>query len=114
MEIERFTYDKRPYVVSLQNSTSFVVWTEIPDDFHYGEVNFITSRLHKPKNSIRLVRRVWKIVQGYVYKSRLSYFEVSVDDTVRANLYSRSTLRGYHHFRYGNNFLVLRLKGEQT
>ncbi len=110
IEIARLKYGRITYIVLLQQGYSIVVFAETPDSFNWGQTE---SAIHRPNSrttSIRIVRKVWKIVKSYIYTNKLSFFEISADDEGSARLYERILLglQGYKIIRNDNSFYLVR------
>ncbi|PTX61901.1 hypothetical protein C8N31_12022 [Sulfitobacter mediterraneus] len=110
IEIARLKNGRITYVILLQHGYSFVVYAETSDGFSWGHTEKAIHRLYNRTTSIRIVRKVWKIVKTYIYTNRLSFFEISAGDESRAKLYERflSGLNRYRVIRTGNSFYVMR------
>ena len=110
MEISRFIFEDRHYVVSFQQNTTFLVWIEIPDDFHWGRIIKSTDIIGQTGNPVKLIRKIWQIVKTHIYQNNLPYFEIEVSDRKRSQIYMGflCKLAGYQSFKYGNNIFVLK------
>ena len=113
MEIQRFNYEGRQYVLALIKNREFMLWTETDDPFSWGAIEQSSEPINGIKNPTKLVRKVWQLVRKHIYKNKLPYFEIWVSDTKRSNLYGRflKNLSGYQFFKHGYNFTVIRTKG---
>jgi hypothetical protein len=110
MELVRFIFEDRHYVVSFQHNTAFLVWTEIHDDFHWGRIIKSVDLTGQTTNPVKLVRKIWQIVKAHIHQNNLPYFEIEVADRKRSQIYMRflTQLPGYQSFKYGNNIFVLK------
>jgi hypothetical protein len=113
---ERFSHEGRQFVVAFrQNQNQFVVYEEFHHDPFYSWWDDQPSYQLKIKNPTKLVRKIWHTVRQYVYRNKISYFEILVGDKKRSAIYRRflDTLSGYQYFEYGYSFAVVKMKGDQ-
>ncbi|AXI54976.1 hypothetical protein C1J05_11185 [Sulfitobacter sp. JL08] len=63
-EFAHFVFEGRYYVVAFENNRKFLVWTEIPDGFHWGKTIKSTQLVGNTKNPTKLARLVWMVIQN--------------------------------------------------
>lgn len=110
---ERFSYEGRQYVLAFRKN-QFVVYEEFHHDPFYSWWDDEPPKLNQIKNPTKLVRKIWNTVRQYIYRHKISYFEILVSDSKRSRIYRKllKTLNGYQCFEHGYSFAVVKTNGE--
>ena len=110
---ERFSHEDRQFVLAFRKN-QFIVYEKFQHDKFYSWWDG-PSNQSKIKNPTKLVRKIWNTVQQYLYRNKVSYFEIVVFDKKRWRIYRKllKTLSGYQCFEHGYSFAVVKMKGDQ-
>lgn len=111
---ERFSHEGRQFVLAFQKN-QFVVHEEFHHDPFYSWWDDEPQKPNQIKNPTKLVRTIWNTVRQYIYRHKISYFEILVSDPKRCRIYQKflKTLNGYQCFQHGYSFAVVKMKGDQ-
>ena len=107
---ENFSYQGQVFELSFKNS-QFSLYKSSDDNYYSWWDEEPQKRV---KNPIRLVRQIWQVTRKFIYKHKITYFEIFVSDPKRSRIYRKflNTLSGYQYFEYGYSFAVVKMKGD--
>jgi len=101
MIIDKFRFENKHYIIELQENNAIVFYREEFDSFSWPSsepilVASITNDIVKP---VKLLRLIAVKIQQFLYKNKVQYFYLTVEDNKRKKLYIRflKKLIGYQY-----------------
>jgi hypothetical protein len=99
MVIDKFRFENKDYVIALQDNNALVFYREEFDAFSWSEPILVASVTNDIAKPIKLLRLIAKKVKQFLYKNKVKYFYLTVEDDKRKRLYIRflEKLAGYQY-----------------
>ena len=98
MTLNRFKFENKDYVVTLQDDNSVVFYREKTDEFNwFGDTYKILTETHDIRRPISLLRLVASKIKHDLYKNKIKYFSIKVSDDrlKRISIHFLNTLCDY-------------------
>jgi len=88
MVIDHFRFENKEYVIELQDKVFLVFYRLVTDSFNFFDEPAPTSQITNDiQNPIRLLRLIENKIRHYLYKHKVKYFYLTVNDDKRKRLY---------------------------
>ena len=88
MVIDHFRFENKDYVIELQDKVFLVFYRLVADSFNFFDDPTPTSQITNDiKHPTRLLRLIENKIRHYLYKHKVKYFYLTVNDDKRKRLY---------------------------